>query len=174
MTHPAPSAEEARMKRIVLGSLLGFFGVILGANGVMIWLALGSHPGLTQERPFETGLRYDAITAAAEKQAALGWSADLEFLPDEGAGNGKSLTGRLIVTMSGPDGRALKERLTLRAQIERRVESREDMDLPLEPMGPGRYGAILTLPLRGEWLVRLAAASDKGEWQVAKTLMVGP
>lgn len=170
MQSPQTNPGDIRMKRIVLFSLVGFFGLVTAVNGVMIWLALGTHPGVTQEHPFEVGLKYDEITAAAERQAALGWKADLEFIADE-----ENLrSGRLIVTMSGKDGKALLEPMSMKAEISRRVRSGEDETLPLEPMGPGRYGAALVFPEHGEWVIRLYAESEKGPWQVAQPLMVSP
>ena len=64
---------------------VGGFLVIAAVNGVMIWLAVDTFTGIATERHYEKGLAYNQALAAAEVQAALGWTAETAF---EGSGPG--------------------------------------------------------------------------------------
>lgn len=59
--------------RHVLTMILAFFGVVVVANGVFIWLAIGSWTGLETENAYVEGLRYEEHLKRAEAQRALGW-----------------------------------------------------------------------------------------------------
>src|SRR5215472_13466244 len=60
--------------RTVLVSLLAFFGVVIGVNGVMIALAIGTMPGLESEKPYHAGVNYNAEIETARAQTARHWT----------------------------------------------------------------------------------------------------
>jgi nitrogen fixation protein FixH len=59
--------------RTVLLTLLTFFGIVIGVNGVMIALAVGTMPGLENEKPYQAGVAYNAEIEAARVQAGRHW-----------------------------------------------------------------------------------------------------
>src|SRR5262252_2055944 len=60
--------------RTVLWWLLTFFVVVIGSNAVMIALAIGTMPGLETEKPYQTGISYNAEIETARVQAARHWT----------------------------------------------------------------------------------------------------
>ena len=93
--------------RHVLFALLGFFGVMLIANGFFIYFALSTYQGLDNPNAYERGVNYNQRIEAAEKQAALGWSHQVVagdvgklqvIIRDK---TGEPVTGRGYVELTG-------------------------------------------------------------------------
>ena len=129
-------------------AFVGLFGVVVAVNGIMIWLALGTFPGLVTERPYDRGLAYNRNLEAAAAQAGLGWEARL-------AARLAGPTMALVeLTLRDRDGRPL-DGAEVRAQLRRPVGTGSDLDLVLAPTGPGTYRAATTLPRPGAWDVHV-------------------
>ncbi len=64
--------------RHVLMSLIGFFGVMLIANGLFVYFALSTFTGSDSD-PYRRGLHYNDTVAAAERQAERGWRSSLSY-----------------------------------------------------------------------------------------------
>jgi nitrogen fixation protein FixH len=63
----------------VLFWLLGFFAVIFAANGVFIWLALGTFPGVVVESSYHAGQVYNQEIAVARAQAERAWDVEAKL-----------------------------------------------------------------------------------------------
>ena len=79
----------------VLAWMVGFFAVIFAANGVFIYLAAGSFPGLEVSSAYKAGQEYNGEIAAAAAQSARGWnvSASAQRAGD-GAAQAAAVPGR--------------------------------------------------------------------------------
>lgn len=148
-------AGEPITGRQVLFMLLGFFGLVAAVNGVMIYFAVSSFSGLDTENAYMKGLAYNQTLHAGEAQRALGWTVELSHRPLGGD------LEEVTVSFRDKSGRPV-ESLVVAAELRRPAGEGFDRALSLEPLGGGRYGAALALPLKGQWDVRVQATARDG------------
>lgn len=111
--------------RKVLFGLIAFFGLITVANVIMIWLAIGTFPGVVTNSAYQAGREYPAMLAAAEAQQELGWQVQ-EHISAAGADeplavridandrDGAPLSGLSVtVGLASPTHEGLDRRLAL-------------------------------------------------------------
>ncbi len=129
-------------------TFLAGFLLVVAVNGVMIWFAASTWPGLVTERPYDRGIAYNRNLEAAAAMAALGWST------------------RLVARTSGEGGRELlleaRDRegaplsgLRVEGRLERPLEPGAERELRLEAVGAGLYRAALGALPAGQWQARL-------------------
>jgi nitrogen fixation protein FixH len=149
----APPGESALAGRTVLWSLLGFFGVVIGANVVMTTLAIRTMPGLEVDSPYIAGLKYNAEIAAAREQAARGWqvASHVERDPD----------GHAVVTVEARDrnGQPLTG-LAMSVRLARPADKWADRIVALTERGSGFYRGEAVAVVAGAWDVEIEA--DRG------------
>ncbi|WP_052711474.1 FixH family protein [Elstera litoralis] len=75
--HSLSPAEASRRYRWIPWCFLAGFGVVLIANGTLLYFATRQPVGLVIEKPYENGIAYNKILAAGRAQAKLGWAARL-------------------------------------------------------------------------------------------------
>lgn len=146
----------------ILAMLVAFFGVIFAVNGVFVYVAEKSFSGLETRHPFTKGLDYNQKIADAEMQRKRGWHVSLDQ-------SDKSLTIKYLDREGNPvDG------LAVTAALSRAATDRYDHRQSLKALGEGRYSLALdTLPLRGEWLVRIEAQQvNEKNYIVDQTIFV--
>jgi nitrogen fixation protein FixH len=154
---------------MVLVGLLAFFGVVFAVNGVFVYLAMDSWPGLTTEAAYEQGLAHDQSLAEAEAQAQRGWYSDLTIAPLAG-GNGQRVTAR----MTGKDDDAL-ESLTITVTLVRPVGDETAVSAVLNHQGGGLYRADVALPHPGRWRAEITAHGEDGApYRMVYDVMVAP
>jgi nitrogen fixation protein FixH len=139
--------------RHVLFALIGFFLVVFGVNGIMIYQAESTFGGLDTDDAYRKGLAYNVRVAAAAAQAKLGWHDKLAYVPE---------TKRLRVTLSDPAGGAVSG-LSVTAEVERPTTNRFDHSIVLEPTGPGVYEAEVAELAAGWWTVDLSARRGESD-----------
>jgi nitrogen fixation protein FixH len=146
-------ASGALTGRAVLWSLLGFFGVVIGANVVMTALAIRTMPGLEVESPYLAGLKYNAEIAAARAQAARGWQI--------GSHVERDAEGRAVVTVEARDrdGAPLTG-LAMTVRLARPADKRADRVVALAERGSGGYRGEAMEVAAGAWDVEIEA--DRG------------
>ncbi len=149
-------AGRAITGRHVLFGLLAFFGIVLAANAIFIYLAVDSFTGLSTENAYQRGVAYNRTLEARAAQRELGWGAELAFVQESGG------RGTLSVEMRDRAGRPLDD-LRISGQILRPTHAGHDQEVVLARSGPGTYAAALDLPLRGQWNVRLVAEARGGK-----------
>ncbi len=152
--------------RHVFWWLFGFFGVVLAMNLTMIYLGNKSWTGLTSENSSREGLRYNRILAEAERQKALGWSAEIELSPADEQGR-----RALVVVLRDAAGTGL-DNLDIRGRAARPTSKRQDVDIRFTPVGNGRYRAELVLPLPGQWDILLRASAGKAVYRVRRRVVL--
>ena len=150
--------------RHVLIGLLSFFGIIFAANGLLVYFALETWPGLSTQKAYEEGLAYNRTLDAARKQQTLGWSSTVNI-----AGEPATVRARLI----GPSGPVTG--LNIRIILRRPVVEGLDVAAALSEKSSGVYSAPVRLPNPGRWTAVLVAR--RGEdvvYRMSHELMVKP
>jgi nitrogen fixation protein FixH len=137
--------------RAVLVSLLGFFGVVIGVNGVMMALAIGTMPGLESEKPYQAGVAYNAEIDTARAQAARHWTVASHV----GRGGGGHATVR--VEARDAEGASVGG-LTVTVRLMRPTDKRADRAIWLGEHEPGTYLGEAADVAPGVWDVELEAA----------------
>jgi nitrogen fixation protein FixH len=137
--------------RAVLVSLLGFFAVVIGVNGVMMALAIGTMPGLESEKPYQTGVTYNAEIETARAQAARRWTVASQV--------GRDAHGRATVRVEARDAdRAPVGGLAVTVRLIRPTDQRSDHATWLGEREPGTYLGEVADVAPGVWDVELNAA----------------
>jgi nitrogen fixation protein FixH len=136
--------------RTVLVALLVFFGVVIGVNGVMMALAVGTMPGLENEKPYQAGIAYNAEIDAARAQAARHWTVASHV--------GRDAQGRASasVTARDADGNPITG-LAVTVRLLRPADQRGDRTIALGERGPGSYTGDATGVAPGAWDVEIEA-----------------
>ncbi|MBL8709318.1 MAG: FixH family protein [Rhodospirillaceae bacterium] len=150
------------------GIFVGAMLLVIAVNGVMVYFATSTFPGLDTDKAYVHGLAYNETLQEAAASAALGWQANLTVA--RGAGmdqvtvdvidqsgqpvSGLHLVGDLLRTTTT----ALDQHVTFSAVVDH----------------AGRYRADIDLPARGLWEVRLAGTATPGGivWQWNDRIMV--
>jgi nitrogen fixation protein FixH len=137
--------------RTVLAALLAFFGIVIGVNGVMIALAIGTMPGLENEKPYQAGVAYNTEIEAARAQAARHWTVASHITRDT--------LGRATVRVTAHDADgAPVGGLTVAARLVRPTNERGDRTIALGERWPGSYVGEATRVAAGAWDVEIEAA----------------
>lgn len=153
--------------RTVLFGMIAFFGVIFAVNGVFLYLALDSFPGLTSNRAYVEGLNYNQTLEDGRRQAALGWNLDVT-LPAGPAGE-KELLVRLRDT-AGQD----VPYLAVTARLERPATADGARDLDLIPSAAGhRTGLDGIAPGRWQLLV-VASREGRPVYRMTEEIFIRP
>lgn len=152
------AAKEPRKitGRMVLIGFIVFFGVIGTVNGIFMYLALQTWPGLTTDDPYQKGLAYNDTLADGERQTALGWRSSV-MLSDGGAGQPRAVA----VTVTGKDGTPLQG-LDVAVTFERAVGTPYTTVVVLRETMPGAYTGLVIAPLMGRWQADVTAKSTDG------------
>lgn len=84
-TDAAGGAKELT-GRVVLLLLVGFFGVIFAANGVLVQKALSTFGGVETDSSYKAGQMFERDVAMAKAQDSLHWQVDAKVAPAAGGG----------------------------------------------------------------------------------------
>lgn len=139
--------------RTVLVWLLCFFGVIFTANGIFLYLALGSFPGVVVESSYEAGQAYNKEIAAARAQSELNWQVSSELLRQGDTG------GRLTVVAADADTTPLYG-IEIQATLKHPAQEKADIELLLRADGGGRYVSDIAELPAGNWTLVLQIDQD--------------
>ena len=134
--------------RHVLMSLIGFFGLMLIANGLFVYFALSTFTGSDSD-PYRRGLHYNETLAAAERQAEEGWQSSVSYDVAK-----RRLSLGLIDHQSQP-----VTGLQIEAVVGRPVTDKEDHALSLKEGAAGVYSAGIELS-PGQWVVSAATPNE--------------
>lgn len=148
---------------------VGGMGVVVLANAAMVAIALGTWTGLETEGHYQKGLEYNRNLAAAEAQAALGWTLTLDAAPT--ARSGESHVVDLHLVLADRDGRPLNN-LDVSVMLIRPTHEGFDQEVRLLPAGDGAYAATVKLPLPGQWEARVLAARGDIQFQEVRRLQL--
>jgi nitrogen fixation protein FixH len=130
--------------RMVLVTLLVFFGIVIGVNVTMARLAISTLPGTEVDSPYAASLAYEKEIAAAHAQDARHWEVDAHV---ERAAAGAAL---LRLTARDKDGRPVSG-LKFEGRLERPTDKRADQAIELSEVGIGVYSGRLEAIAPGQW-----------------------
>jgi nitrogen fixation protein FixH len=143
------SAVDPNRSKWIPWAFVGAMGLVVVVNGGMIYAALSTFTGVTVGQSYDRGRTYNNVIASAERQAALGWSAQVTLRE-----------GALDVAVRDREGLPVPGRLegVLQRPLER-------MALPLDfaALAPGRFLAAVAPGQPGQWEARLTLTGPDGQ-----------
>ena len=122
--------------------LLTFFGVVTGINGVMIYEALSTMPGVDTESTYQAGQMFEQDIAMLKTQNARHWQVDAKLTPTSDG-------TRLDVVARDEAGRALTG-MAASASFERPTDRGFDRRFALAEDSPGQFHTRTEL-ISGQW-----------------------
>ena len=128
----------------VLAMLVAFFGVVIGVNLTMAYLANSTWSGLVVANGYVASQSFDKDLARARAQEALGWNVGFTFTND-----------RIRITFADATGAKI-DGLAITGDLERTVTDKQDQKLTFQDMGSGVYSAPAALT-PGVWEVEVNA-----------------
>ncbi len=152
----SPSASPLTGRRVLI-YLIAFFAVVVGANMVMVKLAIDTLPGTEVDSAYRASLTYNAEISAARAQAARGWrvGAHVERGPDQ----------RASVRIEARDaGNALVSGVAFFARLARPTDKRADRIVALAERESGIYRGEAEDVAPGQW--DLIIEADRGAERV--------
>jgi nitrogen fixation protein FixH len=141
---PASAPSQRSAWRFYPWAVVGAFVIIIAVNGVMVWSAMATFPGVATTDVFDHSNRYDDVLALAAREAALGWRIEAT---SEGARATLTLTDRIGRPLAGAH---------ITATAYRPLGPDQATPLRFHELTPGRYRADPPLPAAGQWALRLA------------------
>lgn len=167
MTAPASGPRRSRW---IPWIFVGFFAVVFVANGLMIAFAFTSWTGFDGADAYRRGVHYNAALAAAAHQDSLGWHSRIAFADRGGQ------AGRIEFQLTDKSGAPVRH-AAVKAMIVRPTAAGHDFAEPLAESAPGRYAAVVSFPLPGQWEVRVLAESHdaaQDRFAAVARIMVAP
>lgn len=160
-------AGDGNRDRWIPWAFVAFFGVVLAANGAMIWIAFATWTGLETESAYHKGLAYNRTLAMARAQEAFGWRVVLDL----------SVTGprlaRLELTLADRHN-SLIEDAEVTAAFVRPTHAGHDLELTVPHIHAGVYRAEAALPFAGVWELHLAAQSGGDTYRLRRRVYLEP
>lgn len=141
------------------------FAVVIAVNGVMLHFAFSSWTGVQTEQHFMKGLKYNQDLAGARAQAERGWKVATEFTGTE------PQKGILALTLRDKYGNLLKD-AEVKVAFIRPTSEGHDVRLDLPYLGEGRFAAPVSLPLAGQWDLRVEIHHATGDYQDEQRIFV--
>ena len=143
--------------RVWAGLLLLFFI----ANGVFIYLALSSNPGLVIDNYYDRGQDYEKHMLKRRAEDP-GWNMRIELVGSPV----QDKVSAIRFHLSDKAGQLLiPETVTLYAY--RPSDSKADFELPMLELQTGTYEADVAFPMPGIWDLLIVVAKDEAEFSEA-------
>ncbi len=144
-------AQRELTGRTVLFWLLGFFGLVIGVNGVLVKAATSTFGGVETSSSYKAGLQFKSEILAAERQDQQHWRIDGKLALKGGAA---------VLDLSARDAQgAPLAGLSAQARLAHPADGRRDHAIPLDRIGAGAF--------RGQ------AAAEPGQWELFVDLYRG-
>ena len=139
---------------------VGGMGIVIVVNGIMAYFAVSTWAGLETEDHYTKGIAYNETIDRLQRQATLGWSADINLNDDNLSAVFKDSYGIPI------------EGLAVTALLYRPSRDDIDREIILVPAAPGHYRANPEFPLPGLWEVRLSATRGEDSYRLRRRIQV--
>jgi len=140
-----------RSDRWIPWTFVGGFGVILLANGIMVFSAFNSWNGVSTDDAYRGGLAYNRQLAERQRAAAIGWAVAARI-------DGKGDRRNLRVSVKDKTGKPIPY-ATVVARFERPIERGLDFSVRMQTTASGQHAAAFALPKYGQWRVVLSVAA---------------
>ena len=140
--------------RHMLLVMVAGFGIVMAVNFLMAGLATSGFGGVIVANSYVASQKYNLWLAEAERERALGWSAEIRRGDD----------GRLLVeTQDAPPEAHVS------AALRRPLGEPDPLTITLEPKGDATYASAAALP-PGRWIVRLQIDHAGQSWRMEREL----
>ena len=150
MMADTPFSRSVTGRHVLIGLVI-FFGIMFVANGFLVYYAVSTFSGGDRPNPYRSGLNYNETIAAAEQQAALGWSAQADYDVDAGR-----LTLRFADSAAAP-----VTGLDLSGMLGRPAVSHRDRAVTFREWREGEYVADVALD-PGNWVLSIETSKQEG------------
>lgn len=145
---------------------VGLVVAVLGVNGVMVYLAVATSPGLVVENFYERGRHYER-TMLSKDVRNPGWTLRAD-IPQEIVAGVPSAIRFFLVDKAGQP--VTPESVEL--FVYRPSDAARDFSVVMTQEGPGRYLANVSFPLIGAWDTLVAVRHDEDEFHVGHRIDV--
>lgn len=151
--------------RTVLVCLLAFFGVVIGANLVMMKFAIDTLPGTEVDSAYRASLAFNADISAARAQDRRGWqvNAHVERKADGMAFVAVEARDRNGAPLSGID---------FTARLARPTDKRGDRIVTLAERGTGAFRGAASGIDPGQWDLVIEAEGHAGRLFLSTTRVI--
>jgi nitrogen fixation protein FixH len=130
--------------RMVLFSLIAFFGVVIGVNMLMMKLAIDTLPGTEVDSAYGASLAYGREIVAARDQNSRGWNVDVHVE--------RRADGFATLRVDARDaGGAPLSGLKFSGRLERPTDKRVDRLFGMAEAGGGVYRGNAADVMPGQW-----------------------
>ena len=143
--------------RHVLLILVGVFAFIFAVNGVMIWKAMDSFPGVVTQSSYRDSQRFNRSIAEAQAQASRGWRVD--------ARADRSADGRVVVRLEARDATGAPiSGVSFKAMLLHPANRAHDHVVPLQAVAgaDGVFEGIATGVSEGKWGLEVEGENAAG------------
>jgi nitrogen fixation protein FixH len=137
--------------------IVAFFVAQAVAFSWFYHIATSTYTGVVTENAYEKGLKYNDVIAETEREAKLGWHADIS-----------KADGGLRAVLKDKDGQPLTG-AKVRLWLVRPVQDGIDQHLNMTETAPGTYFVAATAR-PGLWDTELRAERQGVAWQTSKRL----
>ncbi len=158
---PRDNIRDRRQGRWIPWLIVAFFGVVIAANGVMVYIATTTFTGLQTEGHYLKGLAYNRVIEAERAEQALGWQVTVRF---ESTGERR---GRIVAHAEDAAGAPLADAVVV-AHLVRPTQDGYDMSITLTSEDNGLYAAEIELPLPGLWEIQTQIVHPSGTYRTAQ------
>lgn len=157
-----PSPWRSPMIQVWCGLLVIFFI----ANGVFIYLAQTSNPGLVVDNYYDRGQDYEK-TMMTRMAADASWDMRIELIDDPV----QNLPGVVRFFLTDNSGE-LQVPDTVTLFVYRASNAKDDFDVPMQELNTGVYQAEVAFPLPGTWDLLAVVLKDGTEFSEALRISV--
>lgn len=138
----------------VMAGFIGFFLIVITANVIMTYYALGTWQGVETEDAYIKGLNYNRQLEQAQNQQNSQWKISLDQLPKLQSGD------RIALSLIHPTYNTDVSKVS--AEFIRPVEQGYDFEVELRGQEKHNYASPVTFPLKGNWKVLVTVTFKDG------------
>ena len=142
------------MRRFILIVAIAVVAATIGT----IYVGSRTFDGVVEDRPYETGLAWDAIE---KEQARLGWHVAVEQPALRQGYN------EVVLRLTDRKGAPLSD-ATIDVTLSRPSTRKYDSSSTARPLGGGRYRVSIDVPLIGAWDLRVAVGRQTDRFRAVE------
>ena len=151
--------------RTVLICLLAFFGVVIGANLVMMKFAMDTLPGTEVDSAYRASLAFNSDIAAARAQERRGWQVNAHVE--------RKADGVALVAVEARDRNgAPVSGVGFTARLARPTDKRADRVVALDERGSGAFRGTTSGIEPGQWDLIIEADGNAGRLFLSTTRVI--
>ncbi|WP_430513051.1 FixH family protein [Pannonibacter phragmitetus] len=140
----------------VLIWLFCFFGAVFTANGIFLWVAIGSFPGTVVDSSYKAGQAFNSEVAAAREQASRGWQVNAHL---ERKAEGRA---QIAINAEKADGSPVSG-VSFEAKLMHPLATGQDQTISLVEGESGHYAALTPNAVAaGKWHLIIEAHGAEG------------